>query len=195
MLDLIKKIRERTGAGVVAIKKAIDEVGNDEEKIIEVLRKSGQSKAAKKAEREAKEGIVVSYVHSNNRVASLVKLLCETDFVAKNEDFRAFVHEIVLQVAAMKPEFISKDSIDEKTLEDLKGRYATEVEAEKKPKEMMEKIVQGKLNKFFSEKCLLEQKWFKDESKTISALLDEATQKMGEPLKISRILLWELGKE
>ncbi len=194
--DVMGRLHNLTGAKIGLCKLAFEEAEKDFEKAVEIIKERGWDEELEGDIDEKVEGVIDSYVHGSDRkLVALVEVTCKTDFVAKNEDFRAFVHEIVLQVAAMKPEFISKDSIDEKTLEDLKGRYATEVEAEKKPKEMMEKIVQGKLNKFFSEKCLLEQKWFKDESKTISALLDEATQKMGEPLKISRILIWELGKK
>ncbi|HOF79161.1 MAG TPA: elongation factor Ts, partial [Candidatus Dojkabacteria bacterium] len=124
----------------------------------------------------------------------LVEVKCKTDFVARNEDFKAFAHELALQIAAMKPEYISKESISEEELTKLKGIFQKEAESEGKPENIREKIVEGKLSKFFSEKCLLEQKWFKDETKTISNLLDEATQKLGEPLEIRRMLLWEFGK-
>ena len=119
---------------------------------------------------------------------------CKTDFVARNEDFRSFVHELALQIAAMKPEYVSKESIPAEKLDELKSLFLKEAEGEGKPANIIEKIVDGKLNSFLQEKCLLEQKWFKDESKTIQNLLDESTSKLGEPLEIRRFLIWEFGK-
>jgi len=124
----------------------------------------------------------------------MVEVTCKTDFVARNEDFRTFVHEVVLQIAAMKPLYISKESIPQEKLDEVKAIFLKEVESEGKPAEMAEKIIEGKLSKFFEEKCLLSQKWFKDDSKTIQNLLDEATSKLGEPLEIRRFLIWEFGK-
>ncbi|MHC1717024.1 MAG: hypothetical protein AB9915_04060 [Candidatus Dojkabacteria bacterium] len=124
-----------------------------------------------------------------------MEVRCKTDFVARNEDFRKFAHELSLQVAALKPEYVSKDSLPEEELNSLRELFTKEAEGENKPKDIMEKIVEGKLNKYFAEKCLLEQKWFKDESKTIKTLLDDAIQKMGEPIEVARMLVWGLGKK
>jgi elongation factor Ts len=124
----------------------------------------------------------------------LVEVKCKTDFVAKNEEFKEFVHELSLQVAAMKPQYISKDDISEEDKKELEETFRKETEAEGKPEKILPKIVEGKLNKYYQEHCLLEQKWFKDESKTIRNLLDEAMTKLGEPLEVRRILYWEFGK-
>ena len=192
MLDLIKKIRERTGAGVVAIKKAIDEVGNDEEKIIEVLRKSGQSKAAKKAEREAKEGIVVSYVHSNNRVASLVKLLCETDFVARNEEFQQLAKDIAMHVTAMNPKFIKPEDVPSDIIEKEKEIWKSQLVSEGKTAEMIDKIMIGKEKKFREESALLTQAFVKNPEITIGELIIEKIGKIGENIQVGEIIRFEL---
>lgn len=192
--DVIGRLRDLTGAKIGLCKIAYEEAGKDFEKAVEIIKERGWDEPIEGDPDKKYEGIIDAYVHgSDKRLVALVEVSCKTDFVAKNEEFRSFVHEVVLQVAAMKPEFVSRDSIDEKEIESLRDTFTKEVVAEKKPKEMIEKIVEGKLNKYFAEKSLLDQKWFKDESKTIKDLLDEATQKMGEPLTIRRILLWELG--
>ena len=117
---------------------------------------------------------------------------CKTDFVARNEDFKKFAHEVVLQVAAMKPEYVSKESITDEKTDSLRELFTKEAKSEGKPDNIVEKIVEGKLNKYYEEKCLLEQKWFKDDSKSMGNLLDDAIQKMGEPIEIKRFLVWEL---
>lgn len=192
MLELIKKIRERTGAGVVAIKKAIDEVGMDEEKIIEVLRKSGQSKAAKKADREAKEGVVASYVHSNNRVASLVKLLCETDFVARNEEFQNLAKDIAMHVTAMNPKFIKPEDVPAEIVEKEKEIWRAQLTAEGKKEEMIEKIMIGKEKKFREDSALLTQAFVKNPEVTIGELIVEKIGKIGENIQVGEIVRVEL---
>ncbi len=194
--DVIGRLRNLTGAKIGLCKLAYEDAGKDFEKAVEIIKERGWDSPIEEEEDEKSEGIIDCYVHGKDqRLVALVEMKCKTDFVAKNDDFKSFVHEITLQVAAMKPEFISKEDISEKEVEEMKKLFAKEAEVDNKPKEMTEKIVEGKLSKFYAEKCLLEQKWFKDESKTIGALLDENTQKLGEPLKISRILVWELGKK
>ncbi len=194
--DVIGRLRNLTGAKIGLCKIAFQDAEKDFEKAVELIKERGWDDPMQGDSEGKAEGVIDAYVHgADKRLVALVELNCKTDFVAKNEDFRTLAHEIALQVAAMKPEFVSKDSLDEKELKSLKETFEKEIEGGKKSKEMVEKIVEGKLNKYLSEKCLLEQKWFKDESKTISALLDEATQKLGEPLKVSRILVWELGKK
>lgn len=192
MLDLIKKIRERTGAGVVAIKKAIDEVGMDEEKVIELLRKSGESKAAKKASREVKEGIVVAYVHSNNKVASLVKLFCETDFVARNEEFQQLAKDIAMHVTAMNPRFIKPEDVSGDIIEKEKEIWKAQLETEGKKPEMIEKIMEGKEKKLREEAALLTQPFVKNPEITIGELLVEKIGKIGENIQIGEITRFEL---
>lgn len=193
--DVIGRLHSLTGAKIGLCKLAYEEAEKDFEKAVELIKERGWDEPVAGDDDKA-EGVIDAYVHGAERkLVALAEVTCKTDFVAKNEDFRKFVHEITLQVAAMKPEFVSRDDIGEEKLTELKEVFTKELLEEKKPKEMMEKIVEGKLNKYLAEKCLLEQKWFKDESKTIAGLLDETTQKMGEPLAIKRILVWELGKK
>lgn len=192
MLDLIKKIRERTGAGVVAIKNALGESGGDEEKAIEILRKLGHSKAAKKAEREAREGVVVSYVHSNNKVGALVKLLCETDFVARNEEFQGLAKDIAMHVTAMNPKFIKPEDVPAEVVEKEKEIWKEQLVAEKKPAEMIEKIMMGKEKKFREESALLTQPFVKNPEITINDLIAEKIGKIGENIQVGEIVRFEI---
>ena len=191
-MELIKKIRGRTGAGVVVIKKAIDEAGGDEEKAIEILRKQGQSKAAKKADREAHEGVVMSYVHSNNRVAALVKLYCETDFVARNSEFQALAKDIAMHVAAMSPRFIKPEEVSIETVEKEKEIWRALLVSEGKPAEMIEKIMVGKEKKFREETALLTQPFVKNPEITVGELIVENIGKMGENIQVGEISRIEL---
>lgn len=191
-MELIKKIRERTGAGIVVIKKALDEAAGDEEKAIEILRKQGQSKAAKKADREAHEGVVMSYVHSNNRVAALVKLFCETDFVARNSEFQDLAKDIAMHVVAMSPKFIKPEEVSEAAVEKEKEIWRVQLEQEGKPQEMIEKIMLGKEKKFREESALLSQSFVKNPEITVSELIVAAIGKMGEKIEIGEISRIEL---
>lgn len=194
--DVIGRLKNLTGAKIGLCKLAYDEAGKDFEKAVEIIKEKGWDNPVEGDLDGKVEGVIDAYVHGTDRkLVALAEVTCKTDFVSKNDDFRDFVHEITLQVAAMKPEFISRDAVDEKVIKELEETFRKELESEKKPKDMIEKIVEGKLKKYLAEKCLLEQKWFKDESKTIKDLLDEATQRIGEPLTIRRILLWELGRK
>lgn len=192
MLELIKKIRERTGAGVVAVKKALDEAGGNEEKCIELLRKAGQSKAAKKAEREAHEGIVISYVHSNNRVGTLVKLLCETDFVARNAEFQQLGKDIAMHVTAMNPKFVKPEDVSVEIIEKEKEIWRAQLANEGKPSEMMEKIMAGKEKKFREEAALLTQAFVKNPEITVGDLIVEKIGKIGENIQVGEITRLEL---
>lgn len=192
MFELVKKIRERTGAGMVAIKKAIDEAGGDEEKAIEILRKQGDSKAAKKADRVANEGVVVSYVHSNNRVGALVKLFCETDFVARNEEFVAFAKDIAMHIVAMNPKFIKPEEMSAELVEKEKEIWKAQLAQEGKPEEMMEKIMLGKEKKFREESALLTQPFVKNPEITVGQLIVEKIGKMGEKIEVGEIARIEL---
>lgn len=188
MKDIIKKIREQTGAGVMDIKKALMEAGNNEEKAIKILHQHGQKVAAKKsAERIAKEGLVEAYVHGNGKVASLVMLSCESDFVALNSDFKELAHDIAMQVAAMNPQYLSADKIPAAVLDEERENIRAGLKDEKKPKEVVEKIVDGKLNKFYSEFCLLEQPFIKDDKKTVKEVIDEKIAKLGEKIEVKKI--------
>ena len=191
--DVIGRLHNLTGAKIGLCKLALEETGKNFEKAVELIKEKGWDELIE-APCEVGNGIIDSYLHgTDQKLASLVEVKCKTDFVAKNDEFKAFVHELSLQVAAMKPKYISKDKIDPKDLDELIDTFRKEVKAEGKPEEMAEKIVEGKLNKYYQENCLLQQKWFKDESKTMQNLLDEAMTKLGEPLEILRILYWEFG--
>ncbi len=193
--DVISRLRNLTGAKIGLCKLALEDAQKDFEKAVEIIKERGWDEAIGEDTGEKIEGIIESYVHGKEqKLAALVEVRCKTDFVARNEDFREFAHEVVLQVAAMKPEYVSKDDISEEEVEKLKELFKKEAKAEGKPDNITDKIVEGKLMKFYSEKCLLEQKWFKDEEKTMGSLLDNATQKLGEPIEIHRILIWEVGK-
>lgn len=191
-MELIKKIRERTGAGIVVIKKALDEANGNEEKAIEILRKEGQSKAVKKADREAHEGIVASYVHSNNRVASLVKLYCETDFVARNSEFQELAKDIAMHIVAMAPKYLKPEEVTEEAVEKEKEIWKAQLAQEGKPVEMVEKIMGGKEKKFREEAALLTQPFVKDPSMTIQQLVVEKIGKIGEKIEIGEFSRIEL---
>lgn len=193
--DVIGRLHNLTGAKIGLCKLAFEESEKNFEKAVSIINERGWNEPMGDEEKPIGEGIIESYVHGKDqKLVALVEVGCKTDFVARNEDFRIFVHELALQVAAMKPVYISKSNISEEDLNTLKHRFTQEAESEGKPANILDKIVEGKLNKFFSEKCLLEQKWFKDDSKSMQNLLDEYTQKLGEPLEVKRILIWEFGK-
>ena len=192
--QMIKELREKTGAGIVDCKKALQEANGDMEKAVEILRKKGAAKAAKKADRATAEGIVVSYIHAGGKVGTLVELNCETDFVARTENFKILGHEIAMQVAAMAPEYLSKEDVPAEVIEKEKEILKQQALSEGKPEHIVEKIVEGRLNKFYSEKCLLEQPWIKDDSKTIADLVREYITKLGENIKVKRFCRFEIGK-
>lgn len=192
--DVISRLHNLTGAKIGLCKLALEETGKDFEKAVELIKERGWDEPIE-PDCEIGNGIIDSYLHgTDQKLASLVEVKCKTDFVARNEEFKDFVHELSLQVAAMKPKYISKDEIPEEELAQLKDTFTKETKVEGKPDDIIPKIVEGKLNKYFQENCLLEQKWFKDESKTMQNLLDEAMTKLGEPLEVRRILYWEFGK-
>lgn len=192
MLDLIKKIRENTGAGVVNIKKALDEAGGNEERAIEILREQGHGKALKRADRETGEGIVVSYIHSNNRVGSLVKLFCETDFVARNEEFQELARDIAMHVTAMGPLVIKPEEVSDELVAKEKEIWKKQLLQEGKPEEMINKIMEGKEKKFREDAALLTQSFVKDPSKTVEQLLTEKISKIGENIRIGAFVRYEL---
>ncbi len=194
--DVINRLHNLTGAKIGLCKLAFEESEKDFEKAVALIKERGWDEPIEPdCASPVGEGIIETYVHGKEqKLVALVEATCKTDFVARNEDFRSFVHEVALQVAAMKPVFVSKESISEEKLEELKSLFQKEAEAEGKPANIAEKIVEGKLKKYFEEKCLLSQKWFKDDTKTIGNLLDEATAKLGEPIEIRRFLIWEFGK-
>ena len=194
--DVISRLRNLTGAKIGLCKLAFEDAEKDFEKAVEIIKERGWDEPIGEGVEEKGEGVIDIYMHGKEqKLVSLVEVKCKTDFVAMNQDFREFAHELALQVAAMKPTYISKESISEEELTKAKELFKKEAYSEDKPENIIEKIVEGKLSKYFEEKCLLEQKWFKDENKTISNLLDDAIQKLGEPIEVTRILFWEFGKK
>ncbi len=183
---LVAQLRAQTGAGMMDAKKALEEMGGDLEKAAEDLRKKGIAKAAKKADRETNEGRVHAYVHSNGKLGSLVEVSCETDFVARNEAFIHFCNDLAMHVSAADPLYVSRDQVPAELVEKEREIYRAEMQNEAKPQEIIEKIVEGKLNKWMSEIVLLEQVYVKDDSKTIEELLKEKISSLGENMQIRR---------
>jgi len=191
---LIKDLRERTGAGMSDCKKALTEVGGDMDKAIDYLRAKGLAKAAKKAGREATEGAVVSYIHGGGRIGVLVEINCETDFVARNEDFINFTREVALQIAAMNPQFVKKDEVDANFVSREREVLLAKAKESGKPEQVVQKMVEGQISKWMKEICLLDQPWVKDPDKTIDQLQQELIAKIGENIKIRRFTRFELGE-
>ncbi|HLP60288.1 MAG TPA: translation elongation factor Ts [Candidatus Deferrimicrobium sp.] len=194
-MNLVKKLREQTGIGIMECKKAIADADNDYDKAVELLRKKGFEKAKSKASRVTNQGVVGSYVHTNKRIGVILELGCETDFVAKNEEFQALAKDVAMQIAAMKPKYISENDIPADALEKEKEIYREQLQNTGKPANIIEKIVEGKLQKFYSEICLIHQAFFKDDTKTINDLIAEKIHKMGENIAVKRFIRYEVGEE
>ncbi|MGE5182804.1 MAG: translation elongation factor Ts [Acidobacteriota bacterium] len=194
----IKDLRERTGAGMSDCKKALTEVGGDMDKAIDYLRAKGLAKAAKKAGREATEGLVVSYIHSGGRIGVLLEVNCETDFVARGEDFVNFTKEVALQIAAMNPLYVKKDDVPASSIEHERNVLVAKAKEDpknaNKPDQVLAKITEGQITKWVKEICLLDQAWVKDPDKTIDQLQQELIAKIGENIKIRRFVRFELGE-
>lgn len=191
-MDKIKELREKTGAGLVDIKKALEEAQGNETEAIEILRKKGQDKALKKSQRETKEGLVVSYVHSNNKVGSLVKLFCETDFAARNAEFQELAKDIAMHVTAMDPKFLRPEDVTPALVEKEKNIWIEQLKTEKKPEEIIKKILAGKEKKFREDISLLSQPFVKDPGKTVGDLIVEKIGKIGENIQIGDFIRYEL---
>ena len=191
---MIKELRERTAAGLMDCKKALTETDGEMEKAIEFLRKKGLAAAAKKSGRLASEGVVTAYVHSNNRVGVLLEVNCETDFVAQTVDFKQFCADVAMQIAAMNPVAVRREEMDTSKVEAERGLLREKALAEGKPEKMVDKIVDGQIGKFYAENVLLEQKFVKDDKKTIEQIQTEIVAKLGENIKIRRFVRFELGE-
>jgi elongation factor Ts len=192
--EQIKQLREATGAGIMDCREALEKSNGDYEKAVEYLREKGFAKAAKRADREAAEGMVELYSHGEGRVGVMVEVNCETDFVARAEPFRTLAHEIALQIAAMAPRWISEDDIPEEELEVERVTARRLAKEDGKPDDMIEKIVEGRLEKFKDEVCLLRQTYIRDEKIAIQDLLNENIGSIGENIVIRRFARWELGE-
>jgi elongation factor Ts len=192
--EQIKQLREATGAGIMDCREALEKSNGDYEKAVEYLREKGFAKAAKRADREAAEGMVELYSHGEGRVGVMVEVNCETDFVARAEPFRTLAHEIALQIAAMAPRWINEDDIPEEELEVERVTARRLAKEDGKPDDMIEKIVEGRLEKFKDEVCLLRQTYIRDEKIAIQDLLNENIGSIGENIVIRRFARWELGE-
>lgn len=182
---LIQQLREQTGAGVLDAKKALAEAGDDYDKAVELLRKRGQKVAAKKADRVASEGLVEAYIHGEGRVGVLVRLNCETDFVARTDKFKELAHQIALHVAAFDPMYIARKDVPAEVLEKEKDVHRAVLQSEGKPAEIVEKILIGKLDKFYSEVCLLEQAFVMDDKRTVQDIITDRIGELGENIQVS----------
>ncbi len=189
----IKKLRDLTGAGMQDCKNALIEFNGDLEKSIEALRKRGIAKASKKMDRETSQGVVSSYIHHGGQIGSLVELNCETDFVARNEEFISLAKEIAVQVAAMNPISISIEDLDPSIVEKEKEIIKEQLKNEGKPDHIIEKIIEGKLQKFYEEVCLLKQPFYKDQEKKVEDYIKEYISKFGENIKVSRFARYQVG--
>lgn len=185
-VDQIKELRESTGVGMMDAKKALEEANGDMDQALDVLRKSGAMKAAKKADRSTAEGFIASYIHGDGRIGVLLELNCETDFVARTENFQALAHDLALHVAATNPLYISREDVPEQVIAKEKEIYTEQLQAEGKPADKIEMILAGKLDKYFAESVLMEQPFVKDDAKTIQELVQAAIQALGENIQIAR---------
>lgn len=191
-IDQIKSLREKTGVSMQSCKKALEEAGADEKKAVEILRKKGETKAVERGERTAGEGVVVSYIHGNGKIGVLVQLGCETDFVAKNEDFQALAKDIAMHAAAMNPLYISPTEVSSELVEKEKEIWKGQLAKEGKPEKMFDKILVGKEKKFREEVSLLTQPFVKNPEVTIEKLLADAILKLGENIKLVRFTRYSI---
>ena len=193
--DQVRELRERTGAGMMECKKALQESLGDFEKAIEALRKSGIARAASRAGRAASEGVVEAYIHPGNRVGVLIEVNCETDFVARTDEFRELTRNLAMQVAAAGAEFVRREDVPAERVERERAILKSQTEAQGKPAAILDKIVTGKLDKFFAEICLLEQPYIRDDKTTVGDLVRQASAKTGENIQVRRFARFRLGQE
>jgi elongation factor Ts len=193
-LELVKDLRQRTGAGIVDCKAALQQAEGNIEAAIDYLRKKGLATAAKKAGRIATDGLVASYIHAGGKMGVLVEINCETDFVAKTEDFQGFVKNMAMHIAAANPQFIKREDVPQVVLEKEREIYRTQALDSGKPAKVIDKIVEGKLERFYSEVCLLEQTYIKDSDLTVKEVLDGMIGKIGENITIRRFARFQLGE-
>lgn len=193
--DLVKQLRERTGVGIMECKNALIETDGDIDAAVQLLRKKGIATAAKKATRATNEGLVDAYIHPGSRLGVLVEVNCETDFVAKNEDFKNFVHDMAMQVAATNPRVITREELTQQDIDNELEIYKTQAINEGKPENIVERFAQGKLEKFYQEAVLMEQSFIKDPSKNVKELLTELIAKTGENIILRRFVRFQLGAD
>ncbi len=191
--DTVKELREKTGAGIMDCKRALADSGGDLEKAIDLLRQKGLSAAAKKASREAKEGLISSYIHGGGKIGVLVEVNCETDFVARNSEFQELVKDIAMQIAASNPSYVRREDVAADVLDRERSIYKIQAKESGKPEHVLDKIVEGKVEKFYLETCLLEQSFIKDPSVTINDMVQQKIAKIGENIIVKRFTRYQLG--
>jgi len=192
--QMVKELRERTGAGMMDCKNALAEANGDVERAIEILRKKGLAKAAKKAGRETNEGLIISYVHHNGKLGVLVELNCETDFVARTDDFKELGNKIAMHIAAMAPRWVKREDVPADIIEKEREIYREQLKDSGKPAQVIEKIIEGKLESFYQDNCLVEQKFALDQSITIRDMIQQAIAKIGENIQVSRFVRMQIGE-
>ena len=192
--EMVKELRERTGAGMMDCKKALVATDGDIEKAVDELRTKGLASAAKKASRVASEGAVTSYIHAGGRIGVLVEVNCETDFVGKTAEFKQLAYDIAMQIAASNPDYVSREDVPEQVIAHEKEVLRAQALEEGKPEKVIDKMVEGRLDKFYKERCLLEQQFIKDPDKTVQQLIHEHVAKIGENINVRRFARYELGQ-
>ena len=192
--QLVKELRERTGAGFAACREALIEAQGNLESAIDILRKKGQAAAAKKAQRATSEGLVGSYIHAGGKIGVLVEVNCESDFVARTEDFQRLCHDVAMHIAALDPRFLRREEVTQEILDREREIYKDQAKQTGKPEPVIEKIVNGKMEKFYEENCLYEQHFIKDEGVTIKELVDQAIAKVGENIAVRRFSRFKVGE-
>lgn len=190
----VKELREKTGAGMLDCKKALEEANDDLTKAAELLREKGLAAAAKKSDRIATEGVVESYIHAGGRIGVLVEVNCETDFVAKTDNFKAFARDVAMQIAASSPKYVRREEVSQGEIEKEKEILKAQALNEGKPEKIVEKMVEGRIGKYYEEYCLMEQAFIKDPDKTIETLVKEKIATIGENISIRRFARFELGE-
>ena len=192
--EMVKELRQATSAGILDCRKALEIAAGDFDKAVDHLREKGLAKAAKRMSREAKDGQIASYIHAGGRIGVLVEVNCETDFVARTEEFQTLVSDIAMQIAAMSPRYVQREDVPESVLEHERALYRAQALEEGKPERIIERIVEGRLGKFYTEACLLEQDFIRDDEHTIDEILKYMIAKMGENIVVRRFVRFELGE-
>jgi elongation factor Ts len=190
----VKELRDRTGAGFTACREALVEGGGDVEQAINILRKKGQAAAAKKAQRATSEGLVSSYIHAGGKIGVLIEMNCESDFVARTDEFQRLCHDVAMHIAALDPRFLRREEVTQETLDREREIYKEQAKQTGKPEAVIEKIVTGKMEKFYEENCLYEQHFIKDEAMTVKELIDHTIAKIGENIAIRRFARFKVGE-
>src|SRR5271155_4553072 len=190
----VKELRDRTGVGFAACREALVEATGDIERAIDLLRKKGQATAAKKAQRATSEGLVSCYIHAGGKIGVLIEINCESDFVARTEDFQRLCHAVAMHIAALDPRFLRREDVTQETLDREREIYRDQAKATGKPQNVIDKIVSGKMEKFYEENCLYEQQFIKDEGTTVKELVDQAIAKVGENITIRRFSRFKVGE-